>query len=88
MIELAGHLLALYVAIAMGFVGFGMMIAGPMGARRVARFLFPQPLLYVLNTTRQRLRQLLAYSWFILMVFVLGPVGRQIVRSVRWLVRS
>ena len=44
MIDLAGYLLALYVAVCLGFVGFGMMLGGKAWAQQVARFFFVRPL--------------------------------------------
>jgi hypothetical protein len=74
-------LLALYIAITMGFVGFGMMVAGPMGARRVARVFFLQPLWFLWSATRRRLRQLLAFGWSLLVTFVFAPI----LSGLRWL---
>lgn len=86
MIDLLWHLLALYVAVAAGFVGFGMMFAGSSGAKRVARFFFLQPLQYLWGATRERLRQLLAYIWHVLIEFMLAPIGRTIARGFWWVV--
>ena len=84
--EAIATFVTLYVTVSVGFIGFGMLLAGPIGAGRVAAFLFLRPFRYVSRVLRQRLRQLLSYSWYFLIVFVLAPIARQLGRAVGWIV--
>ncbi len=84
--DLVSLLFTVYLTIAFTAIGYAMLFAGAMGARRVARFFFLLPLQSVLRMIGEWMRQLLAYLWYLIITYVLAPVGRRVVRSPRWMV--
>jgi hypothetical protein len=96
---LLAHLLALYFCLALGFVGFGLMLAGPRGARQLAAVLFWWPVQRLAWGLGRRLRRLLAgigrgigrllaILWHGLIAGLTLLVLRPLWRGLAWLTRS
>ena len=83
--QLVEYLFVFYVAIALFFTGFGMMLGGPPQAKSVLRYFFLRPLLWALRLTRGYALALLGLVWSAVLFYVLRPIGRLIVRTFRWL---
>jgi hypothetical protein len=83
MIDILGYVLVLYVAVTMGFVGFGMMIGGPRQAKSVMRYFYLRPLYWAGRRTRSLAFAVLAMTWRIVLVYVLRPLWRGVVRLFR-----
>lgn len=86
MMDILGHLLALYVAVTMGFVGFGMMLGGPPRAKSVMRFFYLRPLYWAAGRTRWLLLAVLVFGWRALVNYVLRPIWHVLARAWRWLI--
>ena len=85
MIELLELLIALYVAISLGFVGFGMMMGGKTWARRVANFLFIEPVTRIGSAARYRARQFLGFLWRAFVAYLAVPLASNLWCALRWL---
>jgi hypothetical protein len=84
-----GHLLVLslelYLVLGIMAIGFGYMIAGKNGGKRVARWYFANLLRWVWWRVRGLVGVLLSLVWSVPMFRIVRPLLYRLGRGVRWL---
>jgi hypothetical protein len=77
--------LELYLTLGIMTVGFAMMLGGKDWAGKTARYVFLRPAEKLASKVRELAAGALTHAWLLLVILILAPLGRALMRALAWL---